>query len=311
MKNYFLTDGSADPFHPVFERFLFNEARHLRTQSHEGWHTFSWVHTEQQQVVAQVHFHIEHGLAASPHRAPFGSVEFADSLAPEMLLRFLWEVEKKLKEKGVKKVVIRDTPQLYRPQASALLTVLLGDMGFAVKRNEICASIVIDASPWENKISKDEAYHLRRAQRERLIFRQLELTQWASVYQFIDQCRAERGMTLSLSAQQLGNTIQACPHDFLFFEVCQAEERIAAAIAVRVNPRIMYNFYYGHSRASQPLSPIVFLLHQQYAYGQEKGYQLLDLGTSSLENKTNFSLLNFKTQVGGNLSMKLTFEKSL
>ncbi|MBS1489361.1 MAG: GNAT family N-acetyltransferase [Bacteroidetes bacterium] len=311
MNNFFFTDAPTGHLHPVFERFLFNEGRHLRTQAHEGWHTYSWINLSQQQVWAQVHFYVKGEFALSPFRAPFGSVEFAESLSPEMLFLFLAEAESKLKDKGVKKIVIKEPPQLYRPQASALLSVLLSDRGYVVTQNEISASIVVDDTEWENKISKDERYHLRRAQREQLVFRQLELTHSKEVYRFIDQCRAERGMALSMTAQQVENTLSACPHDFLLFEVCRHQERIAAAIAVRVAPHILYNFYYGHSLAAQALSPVVFLLQGQYSFCQQQGYRLFDLGTSSPENKTNFSLLNFKTQVGGRLSMKLTFEKNL
>lgn len=309
MSKYILTEGHTEHAHVAFERFLFNEGRHLRTQAHEGWVTFEWVDAAQQLIAARVHFHIDGEQASSPLRAPFGSVEFADDLSPENLLRFLLEVEKRLKALGVRRVLLRDAPQLYRPQNAALLTVLLGDMGFAVRRNEICASIVVDQTPWENKISKDELYHLHRAQREELVFHELESSRWREVYEFIDRCRQERGMALSMTSSQLQDTLVACPQDFLFFDVCKGDERIAAAISVRVSPRILYNFYYGHSKSSNALSPVVYLLQCQYAYCQQHGYQILDLGTSSLEDKTNFSLLNFKTEVGGVLSMKLTFEK--
>ncbi len=131
------------------------------------------------------------------------------------------------------------------------------------------------------------------------------------VYRFIESCRSERGMDLSLTLDQLVKTVRSCSSDFLLFAVFQDEEMVAAAITIKVNNRILYDFYYGHSKASNHLSPVVFLLDGQYSYCRQNGFQILDLGTSSLNEKTNFSLLNFKTRVGGTSSMKLTFEKEL
>ena len=114
-----------------------------------------------------------------------------------------------------------------------------------------------------------------------------------------------------MTLDQLVKTVRACPTDFLLFAVFQSEEMVAASIALKISDRILYDFYYGHSKASNNLSPVVFLLNGQYTFCKQNGFQILDLGTSSLNNKTNFGLLNFKSQVGGVSSMKLTFEKEL
>lgn len=312
MSKYIFHEGQpTGNFKPAFERYLFNEERHLHSQSMEGWSTFSLTDENAQSILSQIHFHIADKVASSPHRAPFGSIEFAESLSAESLFGFLNQLENKLKKNGVKRIVIKDSPQLYRPHEAASLTVLLSDLDYRISSNEICSSIKIDELLWEDKISKDELYHFKRCQREELVFRQLEITKIVEVYRFIEQCRHERGMTLSMTLDQLVKTVRNCPTDFLLFAVFQDEEMIAAAITLKVNDRILYDFYYGHSKASNNLSPIVFLLHGQYFFCKKNGFQILDLGTSSLNNKTNFSLLNFKSQVGGVPSMKLTFEKEL
>lgn len=310
-KYIFHEDQPIGNFKTSFERFLFNEERHLHSQSVDGWKTFSLIEENSQSILSQVHFHVVNEVASSPCKAPFGSIEFANALSAETLFNFLNEIEAKLKKKKVKKIIIKDAPQLYRPHEAATLTVLLSDLGYRIATNEICSSVIVDESSWESKISKDELYHFKRCQREQLTFGTLEITKLVEVYRFIEGCRNERGVALSLTLDQLVKTVRSCPMDFLLFAVFQDEEMIAAAITIKVNNRILYDFYYGHSKASNHLSPVVFLLDGQYAYGQQNGFQILDLGTSSLNEKTNFSLLNFKTQVGGVPSMKLTFEKEL
>ena len=78
-----------------------------------------------------------------------------------------------------------------------------------------------------------------------------------------------------------------------------------------MNDRILYDFYHAHPKSFDQLSPVVALVDGMYAYCQQNKFQLLDLVTSAVDGKVNFSLLNFKTQLGGQPSMKLTFEKDL
>jgi hypothetical protein len=56
---------------------------------------------------------------------------------------------------------------------------------------------------------------------------------------------------------------------------------------------------------------LVFLIDNEYQYCRERNIGLIDLGTSMLSGEINFSLLNFKTQLDGKPSLKLTFEKDI
>src|SRR5437879_3299265 len=98
----------------------------------EGWNTFSLIDEKAQTILVQIHFYIENNTALSPYKAPFGSVEFANSLSVEILFNFLQEAEKRLKKKGVQSIHIKDLPHRYRPEQAALLTVLLKDLSYKV-----------------------------------------------------------------------------------------------------------------------------------------------------------------------------------
>ncbi len=177
MSKYIFHEGHlTENFKISFERFLFNEERHLHSQSVNGWKTFSLIDENSQSILSQLHFNVANGIASSPSKAPFGSIEFANSLSAGILFNFLNEIEAKLKKMKVKKIVINDVPQLYRPHQAATLAVLLSDLSYQITTNEICSSIIVDESSWESKISKDELYHFKRCQREHLTFRSLEIT---------------------------------------------------------------------------------------------------------------------------------------
>ena len=312
MSKYTFQEGSYDSrFKIVFERFLFNEARHRYSQSENNWSTFSLVNEQAEQVVAQIHFYVSNSMASSPCRAPFGSLEFPSSLAPETLSSFLTEVEQKLKSKGVKKIVIKDQAHQYRPKQSTLLNTLLLNSRFITINAEINSAIEVNETTFEDKISHAEVKRVKRCRQEKLEFRVLPMEMLDKVYSFINECREERGMALSMALPQLKSTVQNCPDDFLLFGVFQKDELIAASIAVKVNERILYDFYHAHPKSLDQLSPVVSLVDGMYAYCRQNKFELLDLGTSAVDGKVNFSLLNFKTQLGGQRSMKLTFEKDL
>jgi hypothetical protein len=312
LSKYTFLEGSGDPsFKLFFERFLFNESRHRYSQSEGNWSTFSLVNGQNEQVVAQIHFCISNSIASSPCQAPFGSVEFSSSLPPEALSSFLLEVEQKLKSIGVKKIIIKDTAHHYRPQQSTLLSALFLNLGFIASNAEINSAIEVDAIDFESKLSLAEIKRLKRGRQEKFEFRILSMEMLGQVYSFINDCREERGMKLSMTLSQLKNTLKNCPDDFLLFGEFQKEELIAASISVKVNERILYNFYPAHSKSFDQLSPMVSLVDGIYGYCRQNKFELLDLGTSALDGKVNFSLLNFKTQLGGRSSMKLTFEKDL
>ena len=312
MSKYIFHEGHpAENFKTSFERFLFNEERHRLSQSANGWNTFSLIDEGGQKIVAQIHFCIEDGIALSPLNAPFGSIEFAETLSAETLCEFLIDIENNLKKKGAKRILIKDMPHLFRPSHAAILTVLFFDLNFKVIKSEINSSIIVDEVLWKNKISEPEFKRLKRCEKENLSFQEIRLLELEKVYRFIEECRRERGAELSMTYTSLKRTAEMCPNDFLLFGVFRKNKLIASSISVRVSGTVLYNFYHAHQKSSDNLSPIVFLLDNQYLYCRQNGYRFLDLGTSSLGNKTNFSLLNFKTQVGCVPSMKLTFEKEL
>lgn len=312
MSKYLFYDGDlSDQSRLAFTRFLFNEEKHLQTQATGGWVTFSLLEEKSKLIQAQVHFHISNNIAESPVNAPFGSVEFADSLSAAKLFDFLKEAELKLIQRGVKKILVKDAPQIYRLHKASILCALLTDLNFKVIKQEVNSAIIVDDALWRAKIAEAEYRRLKRCENEKLVFKQIQNSELKKIYQFIAECREEREVRLSMTFKELENVVKKLPTSFLLFGVFKNDELIAAVVSIRVSETILYNFYPAHRKAFDQLSPMVFLLDNQYRFCQENGIQILDLGTSALHNKTNFSLLNFKSQVGGIASLKLTFEKDL
>ena len=111
--------------------------------------------------------------------------------------------------------------------------------------------------------------------------------------------------------EALQETVNKFPDRYFLFSVHHRNKVVAASIAILVRKDILYDFYHDHLKAFDHLSPIVLLVDGIYEFCLTNNIRLLDLGTSALENKPNFSLLTFKTRLGGKPTPKFTFEKKL
>ncbi len=292
-----------------FDFFLFGQPRHLALQSPD-WTHFYLLRKANQKIMAQVAFHLSDHVARSPLRAPFGSFLFSDHLAPQTLYGFVHQVERQLQKQGISLITLTEPPNAYRPAGDLLHTILL-NQGYRISNAELSSGIRIDKLTFDEKIETWEKRKLKQAKTKGVTFKLLNSHDLADVYALILKCREQRSHTLSMSLMELEQTVKEFKSDFVFSGAFLNREMIAASIAIRVNRHILYNFYSGHLKKHDSLSPMVTLLAGLYKYCERQHISLLDLGTSALHGQPNFSLLEFKLRLGAIPSIKLSFEKQL
>ena len=261
--------------------------------------------------MASVHFHIADGVAYSPLKSPFGSIEFSEDLSLITLFRFLEHVSSRLKTLGAKKLVIKDCPHDYQPQKAPILHTFLFNQGYRVIDAEVGALIPVTSARFDSGLDDWEKRKLRQASEAGLRFKEMPLDEIGRAYLFILACRKYKGYSLSMSLFDLKETAGTFPKKFRIFGVFQEERLVATSISILVQEKILYNFYSSHSSEFDSLSPIVFLINHMYSYCQDQKIETLDLGTSALDGKPNFGLLDFKLRLGAKPTPKLTFEKNL
>jgi hypothetical protein len=293
-----------------FEVSLFNQPQHLLLQAREGWHTFYVLHTKHQRIEALLHLHLKDAIARSPFSAPFGSVEFSPKLPPDTLFQFLEFVEVKIRARGVKTIIIKNPPHDYNPVAGALLQVFFSNQGYQIALAETGSMIAVQEYS-ERSLARLTKRNLRGARDARLEFRKVSADYLEVIYAFILACRKQKNYSLSMTLAALREAFDQFPQQYVLFGVYQEDTLVAASIAIHVNSRVLYNFYADHAMAFDHLSPVVLLTEGLVRYAQEQKAAWLDLGTSALEDKPNFGLLDFKLRLGGKPTAKLTFEKVL
>ncbi len=294
-----------------FEISLFNSQGHRDTQGRGHWISFHIVRKEKMVVLASVFFSIEGSAAISPRSAPFGSFELSEKISPSQLFDFITYIETRLQALGIKKVRIKGYPEQYHLSQHNAITVLLLNHGYLISNAELGACMSINEASFADRIDSWERRKLRQATQADLRFEPLPLKKLESVFHFINQCRQERGQSLSMSLTALSEVVADLSKYFLLFGVYHRREMVAASISIRVRKDILYNFYSAHSRQSDSLSPVVLLIQGIYEWCRDHRFRLLDLGTSALDGKPNFSLIEFKLRLGADPTMKLTYEKIL
>lgn len=308
-RGYRVEHHLSPAYTPDYTPFLFNRPEHLHLQGGEVL-SFYLVRKVNEKIMAQVSFHTRGHMAMTPLRAPFGSFLFSDSLSPQILYQFVQQCEQELRAKGITSITIGEPPLFYRKSGEIIHTILL-NLKYEVSKAELSSGIRIDHVSFEEKIQAWEKRKLKQAKAKGLQFKVLPIHELENVYQMIHKCRVQRGHTLSMTLKELMDNVEVFKDSFLLFGTFLQQDLASASISIRVGEGILYNFYSGHLKKYDAISPVVLLTGGMYKYCGSHKIHLLDLGTSSLNGQPNFSLLDFKMRLGGLPSMKLTFQKTL
>lgn len=114
-----------------------------------------------------------------------------------------------------------------------------------------------------------------------------------------------------MTAQELQKTAEEFPDRYLLFAIYHREKIVAASITIRIDQNKLYNFMTNHEKQYNHLSPSLLLMEGIYEYCSHHEISLFDLGTSALQGKPNFTLLDFKLHIGGIPTSKLSFHKKI
>ena len=310
-----LPEAAAPPVLPLaYEPFLYLTPPHLALQRNDGLRAVFWLEdTRRGLTLAHLPvFSDAAGHAArSPWQAPFGAVQLVPDLPADVLTAFLTTVQQQLAAAGVRQLTLRPCPFAYAPQASARLTAALLRLGYRVGLAEINNHLPFNTD-FRARLHPSERRRLHKCERHGLRFEQEPplLLPWA--YEFLSRCRQEKGQRLSLPLERLQELFREFPNQHFLFSVRDAEGNWAAlTVAILVGDGVLYNFYPASPLAYNSFSPVVLLNAGLHAFGRASGLRLLDLGTSTLPEGLNHSLLQFKRHLGGVPSLKLTFEREL
>jgi hypothetical protein len=307
----------AAPCLPLaFKSFLYFEPAHQALQQH-GKSVLAFFLEDEAAgfTVAQLYIVLDFegvGLARTPGQASFGGVQLAPGLPISALHQLLDMAEATLRQDQQQQLTVRSYPFCYDPTGAATLAEALRQRGYPVVLAEENYHLATDRD-YVAHLAPAERRRLHKCRRHGLFVEQEPPFLLPAAYEFIADCRHERGQALSLSLAQVEALFRAFPRQHYVFSVRKpGGDWAAVTIAIQVSEQVVYNFYPASKLADNTLSPMVLLNEGLHTFAQASGMAAVDLGTSTLPiGAPNASLLRFKRHLGGVAGLRLTWQKAL
>ena len=308
----FLVDRLPFGYAFNFDNYLFNKLRHINTRGIEDRADYFIVNNIKKRIEGKIHFSLKDNIAYSPYKSLFGSFEFSPRLHPGLLAEFWAFIEQDLRSRNIEAVHITSYAECYSPRKVQMVKDMLEQAGFLLSLKATNHHIAISENDLEQRMHPMEKKRLTKCQAAGFVFKEEASGQAGEIYDYLQQCRLEQGLHLSISKEQWQEYLTVFPQNYPFFSVRHGEEIMAATIAIRIHRHILYSFLPGSLKKYKHFSPTVMLNEGLYNYCRNLGIEMLDLGISTEKNgKDQKSLIAFKERIGGEISYKYFFEKQL
>lgn len=248
----------------------------------------------------------------SPGRGSYGGWQLvAGRDAPLAALdAFVAAVEETLRARGAARVGVVLPPLAYdAPQTARWINVLLR-AGWSIARHELSYARAV-AGPFLAAVDRGNQKQLKKCARAGLRAGPLAPAERAAAYDVLVENRRKKGNRLSMSFAALEELSAAFPEAVRWSGARADGPLLAAAVALRVNPRVLYVFYWGEAPGAEAASPTTLLADELYAHCLAEGVALLDVGTATLHGVPNEGLIRYKRNLGCTESLKLSLAKEL
>ena len=252
----------------------------------------------------------ENGEWRAPYSAPFTSIiELQESTRIEYYWEFIELINRKAKERGIRKITFLLPPDIYDIQANTkVINALLGN-GYKLEYEEINFSLnisKIDIEKYKYQIQHNARKNLRIALDSGLSFVQcMNEEEKKQAYEIIRINRESRGYPLRMTLKQILETIKIVQHDF--FLVKKEGNPLASAIVFYVNKQIVQVIYWGNVPKIEEYKPINFLAYELIKYYKNQGIEQIDIGPSSENGIPNYGLCAFKESIGCEVTGKYRY----
>ncbi len=243
--------------------------------------------------------------------APFGGLQYQSTTPPDALKYLFFCIEKWGRAQEITHLKIKTPPTGYPETIPSTWHEVYQSNGFQPTYSHVNHHLVVTSDAFASTISAAERRRLRKCQRAGFDYSLLPNPNPTEVYAFLYECRHRKGYPLPIDFEGFSNLLTQLPDEALVFAVKNGAKLISLTVAIRVNSRILYNFCPADDLDYRTFSPTVMLNAALYDYAQKNTIELIDLGTSLDHFGTEkSSLIRFKENLGGQRSMKVTYEKS-
>ncbi len=126
-------------------------------------------------------------------------------------------------------------------------------------------------------------------------------------YKVIEQNRKQKNYPLAMGYEQIVDISTMTQAKTDSFVVGDKDNDMAAAIVFRINAKAVQVIYWGALDEYAKLRPMEYLACEIVRYYKDKGFEFVDIGPSTVDEKINYGLLKFKKNIGSITNFKPVF----
>lgn len=218
-----------------------------------------------------------------------------------------------VKNYNLKKLTYKLPPELYNPDNNNYLLNVMFNRGWEINNIDLNYHLnIVSEDYFRKKLSGSKRRELNRITREETTFNKvIEHNEIRCAYEVIKANRESQGYPMTMSWEGLYSLYLAMPDDVYFFSLKKDNLILASSVCLKINNDHLYVFYWGENPEFRKLSPIVKLAEQLYLLCIDEGFKTLDIGISTENSSVNQGLIDFKTNIGCELTKKISIEKVL
>ena len=245
----------------------------------------------------------------NPLNGSFGGFDFSDVITFEIKEKFISLVVNYLNNKKPKNISITLSPDIYNLDNNSNLLSILLRQKFNIENIEVNQYIDVKNYILNNSVNTSNKKRIKKCINQGLFFKELIFKDYKEAYQIIELNRKRNFFKISMNWNQICEMIDIFRDKFIFFALFNNKKMVSSAICIKINPKILYVFYWGEIEGFEKLSPVSYMSTRLVDYCIKNKIDILDLGTSSQKSIPNLGLINFKRAIGARSCNKIKLKK--
>lgn len=194
-------------------------------------------------------------------------------------------------------------PSVFKNQSKALEAI-----GFEQKYSDF--NFHIELTGWSHSfMSKGNKKKIRQFFEAGGIVEECKVTDYLNAYLVLKSNRQVRGVEMSMDSIKFVKNLTVLPEKYKAYVARIGVEIAAVAYVVGLTKDVRYVLFWGDDINFRKLSPVASLLDFLVTESRDLGYQILDLGISSVNGIRDEGLSRFKRNLGAKESLKTTYQE--
>lgn len=183
-------------------------------------------------------------------------------------------------------------------------------LGWTISQNDLNFHLTPgETKTFRSGLGKSKRNELNRLARNPALFYIADrIEEIREIYRVISENHAAQGFPMTMTLNALLELRDVVKDDIIFCGIKRDEHLLAGAILLRLDEQSLYIFNWGENPENRHETPVTRLAEVLYEFAQNHHYQFLDIGISTENSFPNQGLVNFKSNIGCDITQKFTLE---